>query len=157
MPGNRIVVGKSTLELLDNPDYSEWEDDELIRGQRRASDGTWKGRRPKVVPLALLYELNKRATTHGMRKMYAGLEDAIDYLVNVARGVSLADKDRIHACEVVINRCLGNTPQKVELRTVEPSVWEKQGVTKAVVVRDVIDVESEEWYNPFEEDLPEGD
>jgi hypothetical protein len=152
VPGNRVVVGKATMELLENPDFEEWEDDELIRGQRRAVDGTWKGRRPKVVPLGLLYELNRRVASRGAKKLMAGLDDAIDYLVNVARGLIPPDKDRIHAAEVVINRVLGATPQKVELKTMEPSVWEKQGVTKAVVVRDVIDVDSEEWHNPFEEE-----
>lgn len=151
-PG-RIAVGATTARLLQEPDYESWDDDELIRGQRRNKNGTWAGRNPKVIPLALLFELNKRVASRGAKKLMAGLEDAIDYLVGVANGTQPPDKDRQKAAEFVITRCLGATPQKVELKTIEKSVWEREGVTKAIVVRDVIDVDSEEeWTNPFEEE-----
>jgi len=148
-----IQIGKKTQELLNNPDYSDWSNDELIRGQNYDRNGRFTGQPPKVIPLALLHELNKRMSTHAIKDLNAALEPAVKYLSDVASGVEGVEVDvvRVRVCEGILNRILGMNPQRVELQTIEKSVWEKEGVTKAIVVRDVIDVNSEEWENPFED------
>lgn len=152
-----LQVGPSTVRQLNNPDYTDWETDELIRGNQRDKRGAWSGSPPKVIPLALLHELNRRMASHAIKDLNAAVGPAIEYLVSVAKGKDAngntvdPDKTRVQVCQDLLNRVLGMSPQRIEIKELEPSVWEKEGVTKAIVVRDAIDVESEEWENPFED------
>lgn len=147
----KLQVGKATVELLANEDYSDWEDEELLAGRRRNSRGHWVGKSPKVVPLKLLQELNRRSAAKGVLKLTVSLNEAIDYICEVAAGRAVPDKDRIHACEVVMNRVLGMQQQRVELTTEADNPYAQAGVRQAIVVRKLIDANStEEEEDPFE-------
>lgn len=151
MGAGRLRVGEATLEQLENPNYEEWDDEELIAGRRRNRLGKFHGRRPKVIPLALLHELNRRVVSKGLHKLYSSVDDAVDYLTKVASGKAVPDKDRINVCLQILNRVFGIAPQRIQIQDVSESPWEKAGVRKAIVLRSAIDVESEEFDNPWDE------
>jgi hypothetical protein len=152
-PKRKINIGKQNAELLANPDYSEWDDEELIHGKRRGRRGRFDGPQPKVIPHTLLMELNKRQCSKAYQAMSAAVLDAVTYLTAVVSGKAEPDRDRLHACEVLLNRVLGREPQRLELvEETDPYLRESGGARRAVVLREVIDVESEEFVDPFAED-----
>jgi hypothetical protein len=147
-----VSLGRTSTEvLLGDADYSDWTEEELIRGQRRSRRGKWEGKPPKVVPLQLLHELNRRRSGDVQRILIDATKPAAEYLAKVASGKATADQGRIHACTVILNRVYGMAPQHVQIQTVAPSPYEQAGVHRAIVIRSAIDVESEEWDNPFED------
>lgn len=156
----RIQVGKKTKELLANPDFSEWDDEELIRGQRKNRRGVFNGALPKVIPLALLQELHKRNASHAIHRLEQLLLPAIEYLGDVIEGRVEPDPDRIRVCETLLNRVLGKTQERVVVTSGSENKYQQAGVKKAVVLRDlsepeerpgVIDVEVvDDDENPFE-------
>jgi hypothetical protein len=154
----KVNVGKNTLARIENPDYGEWTMEELVRGQRRSRTGRWQGRRPKVIPMALLEEINRRIAPEVHRNLLQGAIAGSEYLRKVAEGSIEPDANRTHVVEVCLNRTMGTTPHLVQVLTEGDgdSNPYRQGageVTRAVVLREVIDVESEEYVNPFEEDV----
>jgi hypothetical protein len=146
-----LQVGRKTIELLKDADYSQWDDEELIRGQQKDKTGRFRGRLPKVIPLALLQELHKRNASHGIHKLEQLLLPAIDYLGQVAKGEVDPDPDRIRVCDTLINRILGKTQDRVVITADSESEYAKAGVREAIVVRRMIDVDSKEEDDPFDE------
>lgn len=54
-PGGRmrLTVSRHTGDILDGVvDLSEWDDEEIFRGQRRSPNGRFQGKPPIVVPQA---------------------------------------------------------------------------------------------------------
>jgi len=152
----RIQVGKKTIALLENPDYEKWSDEELIRGQQMDKRGRFNGNLPKVIPLALLQELNRRNGSKAIHRLEQALLPAVEYLCKVAEGTipgDQVDETRIRVCETLINRILGKQTERIVITSAQQNDYEKAGVQKAVVIRDVaetgvIDVESVE-VDPF--------
>lgn len=148
---SRLDVGKKTIELLKNPDYSEWDDEELIRGQQKDKRGRFNGRLPKVIPIGLLQELNKRNASHATKKLLELVLPAVEYLGQVVKGEVEPDPDRIRVCETLLNRVLGKQAERVVVMESEENKYEAAGVRKAIVIRNAIDVESteEDEEDPF--------
>lgn len=58
---SKITLGKTNQAILNGTeDVRLWSDEELLRGQRKAKNGRWTGRPPKVVPLKIHEELTRR-------------------------------------------------------------------------------------------------
>jgi hypothetical protein len=56
-----LAVSRHTAAILDGEeDLSAWDDEELLRGQRRAKNGRFVGRPPLVVPQAVHAERVRR-------------------------------------------------------------------------------------------------
>src|SRR4051812_38504065 len=81
MQSNKITLGKSNLAILSGEaDLSLWTEEELIRGQRRAANGRWMGRPPKVVPKAVHDELVKRKLSKAYDLLDESIYDAVAVL-----------------------------------------------------------------------------
>src|SRR5262245_16410373 len=146
-----IQVGQSTLEQIKNPDYSEWSLDELLAG-KLDKKGKRSGRPPVVVPMERIREISRRIYTDEYLQTAQNIKAMADYLRDVALGRVVPDKERIAVCQWWYERLFGREPVKIEIQAERMSQWEQLGVTSAVVVRDAIDVESEEYVHPGEED-----
>ncbi len=55
--------------LPDGEDVSTWDDEELFRGRRRAVDGSFRGREPRVLPREVHLELQRRMLMDGATKL----------------------------------------------------------------------------------------
>jgi hypothetical protein len=119
-----IRVGKtSTKVLTGEDDLSEWDDEELRQGRRRAASGTWRGRKPTVVPKALHDELVRRTLDQAAILLRDNLGAAVEVLVELVTDEGIEAKDRLRAVQMIMDRVMGKAPDKVEL-TAEMKPWE---------------------------------
>ena len=121
MPGRRIQVGITNAAILDGTDKLElWDEEELIRGQRKGRNGKFQGRPPKMVPKALHDELVKRK----LSKAYALLNESIVDAVLVLREVVTDDEaeysDRIKAATLIMDRVMGRAPERIIVESEPP-------------------------------------
>jgi hypothetical protein len=146
-----IKVGKQTADLIEAPEtIHDWDDEELERGQRKAKDGTFRGRPPTIIPTECHNELTRRVFERANRLMRSNLEAAVEQLTRIAQSDFADDNAKLKAIDMMMNRVLGKVPEKVDLKheVAEPE-WLK-AMKEATIVGEVglgdevIDVESEE-------------
>jgi hypothetical protein len=94
-------------------DVSEWDDEELIRGQRKNKRGTWTGRPPTVLPAALVRELTQRRFQRAHSLLAESLVDAAKMLRSIVNDTDAANGDRIKAAEIIFDRVLGKPKESV--------------------------------------------
>lgn len=142
--GMRVRVGNTNTAILrGDMDLSVWSEEELIRGQRRAKDGRWTGRPPAVVPKAIHDELVKRRMSKAGEMLRDSLVDAVELLRQVILDDDAQYSDRIKAAQLVMERVMGKSPERVEI-AVEPP-WAtalRHALVDVDVVGTVIDVDS---------------
>lgn len=97
--------------------------EELIRGQLKAHDGTFKGRPPKWVPQEFYQACVRELLARGENKWREAFLDAVDVFTEIAKDPRLDAKDRMKAAQYVIERVAGKTPERIEVATVAP--WEQ--------------------------------
>lgn len=115
-----VNVGKTNLAILRGElDLSVWSEEELIRGQRRASNGRFMGRPPKVVPKAIHDELVRRKMSRAFELLQESVVDAALLLRSVVNDPEAAYAERIRAASLILDRVLGKTPERIQLE-VEP-------------------------------------
>lgn len=107
-------------------DLRKWDDAELVRGRRRP----WKGPDPNVIPVQLVEELRKRMTGKAEAKMLGYVPAALRALEAFLSGEEKPTAAQIRAIELVLDRALGKTPDKVEVSQEAP--WQTQ--MKALVM-----------------------
>lgn len=141
-----IRVGQRTAAVLaGDEDLTQWDDEELIRGQRRNKNGRWGGRPPKVVPTAIHHEITRRKMSEAYRLLQTNLVAATEVLVSLATDPEVESAVRLKAATTIMERVLGKTPERVELSAVERKPWED--VVRGGIVRtrpDAIDATSTE-------------
>lgn len=142
----RVYVGETNLAILSGEeDISLWDEEELIRGQRRSRNGKFQGRPPKIVPKVVHDELVKRKMTKAYELLSESVLDAVQVLVDVARDKEADPNVRIKAATEILNRTVGK-PKEHLLVDLSPEArkFEAFGETVVVWVDDVIDVEAAE-------------
>lgn len=105
----------STRVLTGQEDLSEWEDEELRRGQRKDRNGRFTGRAPVVVPKALHDELVRRTLSKANETMLTNLGVAVEALVEVIKGKDVEEKDRLRAIGMIMDRVMGKPQERVEI------------------------------------------
>lgn len=145
LDGVRALVRVGTMNtriLTGQEDLSVWDEEELLRGQRKDKNGRFQGRPPVVVPLAIHREITRRQMEKAAILMRDNVTEAVQCLIEIIKGAESEDKDRIKAAEMIMNRVMGTAPVKVEVEAVK-SKFEEFG--ESVVVwaddDDVIDVD----------------
>jgi hypothetical protein len=119
-----VRVGKtSTKVLTGEDDLSEWDDEELRRGRRRAASGNFRGADPKVVPKALHDELVRRTMDKAAKLLHDSLEAAVQVLCELVLDPDIEAKDRLRAVQMIMDRTMGKAPDKVEV-TADMKPWE---------------------------------
>lgn len=128
--------------------------EELARGQLRATDGTFTGRPPSIVPrefhLACFRELKRRFDEQFQQHV---LDIAKEY-VQLAQDENIPAKDRAKMMQYAMERVFGGIPKEVLVKQDAP--WES--VVTSVVAED--GDEAPAWnrrrYDTFNEDEEEG-
>lgn len=120
-----IFPGKTTMAILSGEeDLTLWDDEELLRGQRRSKRGKFHGSAPKVVPMSVHQELTKRRLSKSYELLREDLVAACQLLGKVVRDDEAPYKDRIKASEIIIERVMGRVPEKIDV-AVFPSKLEQ--------------------------------
>ena len=132
----QITLSKSSSRVVrGQDDLSEWDDEELERGRKKAKDGTFRGPPSKVVPTACYAELTRRKFQEAGRILKHSLKDGAEALRQIIVSEKTSDSDRLKAIELLFDRVLGKAPQHVSLDVGsddQPSPWMKV-VAQAVV------------------------
>lgn len=124
--------------------------EELARGQLKASDGTFTGRPPSIVPrefhLACFRELKRRFDEQFQSHV---LDIATEY-VRLAQDKEIPAKDRAKMMQYAMERVFGGVPKEVLVKQDAP--WEQ--VVTTIVAED--GDEAPQWrkdrYSTYEED-----
>jgi hypothetical protein len=136
---NKITLGRTNLAILNGTeDLTLWSEEELIRGQKKGKNGRWTGRKPKVVPAAVHQELTRRRMGQAYELLREDLVAAVQVLGQIVRDDDAADRDRIKAAELIMDRVLGKATERVEVK-LQPEPWEEVVVAAIVDVPEVIE------------------
>jgi hypothetical protein len=144
-----MTVSSSTADILDGiTDLSEWDDEELLRGQRRAANGSFVGRPPKVVPQEVHAERIRRTMTKAHVLLQESTVDAVALLRQVVLDDFANYSDRVRAAELIITRVLGKPTERIELSAEKPEpLWMRTirgsvvGVVTEAEDADIVDAE----------------
>lgn len=116
-----VQMGKRNTKIITGQeDLSEWDDEELRRGQRRDRNGRFQGAPPKVVPKAVHDELVKRTLSKAQQIMHDSLEDAVTMLKDIATNPLVEEKDRLRAINMIMDRVMGKPQEKIEVKSDTP-------------------------------------
>ena len=111
-----IRVGKTNVAILNGEeDVTLWDDEELIRGQRRAKNGSFVGRPPKVVPTAVHKEFARRQVEAVRLHLQQNLLAAAEALTAIVNNPEAEDRDKLKAIDMVFARILGKPQENVSL------------------------------------------
>lgn len=120
-----MKVTSRTVDAINDPDsIHDWDDDELEKGYRKASNGKFVGRPPRVVPTECHRELARRLISKATMIMTTDLPLAFECLHKVMASESAEDKDKIAAARLIIERCMGKVPDRVAVQMDTPK-WTK--------------------------------
>lgn len=109
----QLLSGVLQVEDLD--------DEELARGQLRASDGTFRGRPPKVVPAELVQAMRREWLGRAEAKLREALhEKGIGTYVELAGDKTIDPAVRLRAADKIVERTMGKVPDKVEVSAEDP-------------------------------------
>jgi hypothetical protein len=136
-----MTLGRNTAAVLAGEvDLSEWDDEEIMRGQRRAKNGKWVGRPPLVVPQAVHQERIKRLMSEAGRVLQGSTLDAVKLWARVVRDDDAPYSDRLKASQLITERTLGKVTEKVHVAFGgEEPPW-LQALGEAFVVGDDDDI-----------------
>jgi hypothetical protein len=116
-------VSKTTADILDGlEDVTEWDEEELLRGQRRSKNGNFVGRPPKVIAQAVYIERHRRTMKKATELLRQNTLKAVRVLVTVATDETAPRAVRVQAAQLIIERVLGKTPATIEIKA-DPAPW----------------------------------
>ena len=128
-----VKVSPTTVGILDGSiDLSVWDDEELLRGQRRAKNGSFCGKAPRVVPMEIHHELNKRRMSRAGEVLRESLVGAVELWRSVLEDTSAPLGFRMRASELIVERVMGKAKETVDL-----SVSVEQEPPWAAAIRDM--------------------
>lgn len=125
----RVRLSGKQVELLEQSragtlDVSDWDLEELLRGHRRARDGTFRGRPPMIVPRDVHDELARRVKTqvaHDLRYLASEhIEPIYKSIMDAANG-GIAPEDvpglrlQLEAAKDLMDRFVVAKSEKVEV------------------------------------------
>lgn len=117
----RIDIGKGTVDILLTPEIvKSWDDEELLRGRARASDGSFKGSDPKVYPKVVHDEWRRRQFSKAQKVAVSSVERGMEILLEIAESPMAYDRDRIEAIKIIFERAMGKAPEKIEMEVSTP-------------------------------------
>jgi len=109
-------LGPTNSRILNGTeDFSQWDEEELYRGQRRDKNGRFQGHAPKVVPLAVHREITRRQMQKVQEHLRDNILKAAEVLTEMIHNPNVDDSTKVKAITMVFDRVLGKAPEKVEV------------------------------------------
>lgn len=132
---------------------SEWSDEELQRGKRKVG-GRFHGPDPRVLPRAIVDELNRRTFQQANSIVRNDVEDAVRLWGEIVRDPDADLSLRLEASKEIANRILGKPTDRAQVEvSVNRPPWEEALVQsivgtepQVIDVEPVEDDEDIEWY-----------
>lgn len=103
----RLIAGES--------DLSEWDDEEIARGQARAKNGHFAGRPPTVVPKQVYVEFARRQMDAGFQDMIGDLREVVKAVRHIATDPDVDEGTRLRAADMIMDRVYGKPKQAVDI------------------------------------------
>jgi hypothetical protein len=122
-----LTIGAATAELIEDPlQVLEWDDEELRKGHRRNSRGSF-GEAPTIIPRIVYEELVRRTIDTCLETMRENMPAMVEVLVKIATDEGIDAKDRIKAIDLMMNRIFGKPKERVQVEfgKNERPLWEK--------------------------------
>lgn len=101
--------------LKGNIKVEELDDEELMRGQLKAVDGSFKGQPPKMIPRDIHDRMVKEIFARADSKLRDNLLEVASMMTRIATGDEYEVKDRIKAAQWVWEQVRGKVPVKLEI------------------------------------------
>ena len=109
----QFLNGTITVEDLD--------DDELSQGRLKASDGSFRGRPPRVVPAEMVQAMRREWLSRAEAKLREALmEKGIGTLVSLAENEDIDPGVRLRAADKIIERTMGKVPDRIQIAAEDP-------------------------------------
>jgi hypothetical protein len=109
-------LGTSTTKVLLGEDsVEEWDDEELQHGRRRDKNNKFAGLDPIIVPKACYDEMVRRALINANNMLRENLSVAVQMLTDIIKDKNVEPRDKLKAVDMVMNRVMGKTPEKIEV------------------------------------------
>lgn len=109
----QFLNGVITVEDLD--------DEELAQGRLKASDGTFRGRPPRVIPADMVQAMRREWLSRAEAKLRDALmEKGIGTLVSLAGDESIDPAVRLRAADKIVERTMGKVPDRVHIAAEDP-------------------------------------
>lgn len=151
--GRRVMtVSPTTANVLEGvDDVRTWTDEELIRGQRKASNGKFVGRPPDVVARACAVELLRRQGTGSLALFAGNLDRVSQRVVEIVLDPATDRQVALNGARLIFAYTLGKPPDRmiVDVRADAEPVWMQmlRGSVVGIVptVTDAEVVETEAW------------
>jgi hypothetical protein len=139
--------GELTIDDLD--------EEEVMRGQFRGKDGTFRGRPPKFIPREFATAIVRKQHELVATRIAGLVTQAFDTLADVMGKPfpQPGDAARVKAAQLVLERYLGRVPETVNIKS-EQSTWDKN---KERFIKTVHIGELEASPLPKEEEVIEGE
>lgn len=120
-----VRIGRGTTAVLTGrEDLSTWTNEELERGQKMSVNGDFRGRPPQIIPKAIHDELVRRTLAKAQEVMRSNTVAAVEILVDIAKGADVEPKDKLKAIQMIMDRVMGKTPEKIDVTVGEKPAWE---------------------------------
>lgn len=115
------VTGRYALLLNGIISVEDLDDEEVARGQLKASDGTFRGRPPKTVPAELVQAMRREWLSRAEAKLRDALMDkGLGVLVELAGNDQVDPGVRLRAATTIIERTMGKVPERIQLAAEDP-------------------------------------
>jgi hypothetical protein len=109
----QFLNGKITVDDLD--------DEELAQGRLKASDGTFRGRPPRVIPAEMVQAMRREWMSRAEARLRDALmEVGLQGMINIAKDERVDPAVRLRAQQTIIERTMGKVPDKVVLAAEDP-------------------------------------
>lgn len=119
------VASNRMQEFLDGViTVEDLDDEELRRGQLRASDGTFKGRPPLLVPREFYEAITREMIDRGNATMRSHMEASIGVIAELMTNKRTPARERLAAAQYMLERTAGKIPEK-QIVQAQVSKWEQ--------------------------------
>lgn len=120
---NVAVQGRMAQFMAGEITMADLDTEELLKGQLRADDGTFRGRPPKLIPREMHDEMVRELLARGDQLIRESFVDAIEAFKSIAKDRSLEPRDRLKAAQYLWERVAGKLADRVDLK-VAMQPWE---------------------------------
>lgn len=109
----QFLNGLITVEDLD--------DEELAQGRLKASDGSFRGRPPTVIPAEMVQAMRREWMSRAQAKLREALmEVGLGGMIEIAKDKTVDPSVRLRAQMAIIERVMGKVPDKIEIAAEDP-------------------------------------
>src|SRR5687768_1849958 len=112
----QFIDGVITVEDLD--------DEELRKGQLRASDGSFKGRPPLLIPREFYEAVVREMIERGNTTIRSHMDASIQVIAELMMNKRTPARERLAAAQYILERTAGKIPEK-QIVQAQVSKWEQ--------------------------------